>query len=145
VGCKVGARRGAAEGEGVGFSEGTGEGSGVGSSVGTGVGAKVGNGVGANVGCGMLEGTGVRESNGTRELDPAALAWRLKNTAARTALVRFIMHRESYLHALESEAFDWSILAIKLLAVWPMKPIGSAPARFEMDLRDCSSHRRTLT
>ena len=32
-----------------------------------------------------------------------------------------------------------------VLAVWPMKPGGSAPARFEMDLRDCSCHLSTST
>jgi hypothetical protein len=32
-----------------------------------------------------------------------------------------------------------------VLAVWLMKPIGSAPARFDMDLRNCSCHRSTLT
>ena len=32
-------------------------------------------------------------------------------------------------------------ISMSVLAVWPMKPIGSAPAHFGMDLRDCSCHR----
>jgi hypothetical protein len=38
-----------------------------------------------------------------------------------------------------------SLRAALVLAVWIMKPIGSAPARFDMDLRDLSCHRSTLT
>jgi hypothetical protein len=37
------------------------------------------------------------------------------------------------------------ITVLLVLAVWPMKPIGSAFARFRMDLLDFSCHRSTST
>jgi hypothetical protein len=71
-----------------------------------------------------------------------ALCYRLRARHGRTLYFEYILPIES--GDGDIPRMD-RVMLIAILALWPMKPIDSAPAHFEIDLRDCSCHRSTLT